>query len=523
MTGHRVLRSAAVVSAGTALSRVLGLVREMLMAYYFGTSLAKSAFDVAFRFPNLFRRLFGEGALSAAFIPVFTRTLEEDGQAGADRLAGRTLTLLATVLGMVVVGGLVLTTVALSTMSLGERAAAVLPLLRIMLPYLLFICVAAFCMALLNSMRHFALPALTPVVLNLVWIGVLLWICPRFGDTPGTRITGVAWGILAAGAIQLAIQAPLLYRFGFRLPAAFGRGDPRVRHMLVLMGPAALGMGIHQLNLCVDGILALWAAPWAPAALTFAERLVYLPLGVFATAFGTVLLPTFSRQAVAENPDAMLATLQRSTRVLMLVMVPAAVGLMVLARPIVELLYAWRGGEFTAASSLLTARALVFYGPGLIVFSLAKLLVPVFYAVEDTRTPVRVGIAVVILNVVLNVTSVLALPTTYRHAGMAMATVICSGVNGLVLGRLLTRRFGSPGWGIIAGTTVRACLAAGAMGAVAAGAHRGVATLLADVAAPAKLVDLAALAAAIAAGIVTYGILVVCLCRNELRDLKRGG
>ncbi len=508
---RRILRSTAVVSLGTGVSRILGLVREILMAHYFGTSLAKSAFDVAFRIPNLFRRLFGEGALSAALVPVLTKTSEGEGKEAANRLIGQVMTLMGVVLLAIVAVGVLGISLALEHGTWGARFAAVLPLLRTLLPYTFFICLVALCMAILNSHHHFALPAFTPVVLNVVWIAVLLIVGSRTGDTPTERIHLVAWGIIIAGVVQLIIQVPGLWRLGLRPQLSFAWSDPKVRRVLLLMGPGALGMGIHQVNLFLDGVLALWAAEWAPAALTFAERLVYLPLGLFATALGTVLLPTFSRQAMYDDPAHMRRTFGAAVQNLMVVMVPAALGLMVLARPIVDLVYAWKGGEFGDLSGLLTGRALAFYAPGLVVFSLYKLLVPVFYALEDTRTPVKVGAIMVGLNLVLNVTFILTWPLEYKHAGLALATVLASGANCLCLAVILQKRIGPMGWRRLIDGLLRTVLAALGMAWVAMRVPEWTQHLGGVAAGEGKPAQLIGVLGAILVGVVVYGALLAVL------------
>ncbi len=514
----RLFKSVAVVAAGTGLSRLLGFVREMLMAYTFGTSLAKSAFDVAFRIPNLFRQLFGEGALSAAFVPVYTRTREREGDAAANRLAGRSLTLLGCVLLAITLAGIAILTLVLERVPTAPRAAAVLPLLRIMLPYAFFICVVALCTAVQTARHRFAVPALTPVILNVAWVLALLLVVPRFGATLQERVRGVAWAVLAAGALQLLAQVPALAACGGRPVLSFAWRDRAVRRVLALMGPAALGMGVHQVNVCVDGVLALWAAPWAPAALTFAERLIYLPLGVIATAMGTVLLPTFSGQAAQGRVSSMAETLRQAIRAVLLVMVPVATALLVFSSPVIELVYRWHGGQFGAESVGRTARALAFYAPGLVVFSLYKMLVPAFYALEDTRTPVRVGIWMVAANFVMNVTFVLTWPLEYKHAGLALATVISSALNAGILARLLRRRIGPLGWRPLLHTAARVLAAAALMALTARRVHALWGRAVGETG---KLTELGALLAAGLAGGVVYVLLTVWWCPEEWRRLRR--
>ncbi len=516
----KIFKHASTVSFFTGVSRILGLFREILMAQVFGTSLAKSAFDIAFKFPNLFRRLFGEGALSAAFVPVFSEVLKKEGKAAARQLAGKVLTLLATILVMITIGTIILITFAINNIELGEESAAVLPLLRIMFPYMIFICIVALCMGVLNANMKFALPAATPIILNLVWIGALFLLCPKFGPTLNEKIYGVAWGVLIAGVIQLAVQVPALVNCDMLPKLSFKWSDPNIRKVLILMGPAALGMGIHQINVLMDGFLAFWlVSTWAPAALTYAERLVYLPLGIFATALSTVLLPTFSNQAIALDRQSIRQTLADSTRGLMLVMIPAAAGLMVLTAPIIQLVF--ERGEFDTTSTLYTARALLFYAPGLIVFSLYKIITPAFYALKDTRTPVRIGIYAVIINLVLNIVFVLTWPEGHQHGGLALATVIASAINCIALGAILTKRIGNPGWLSIGWSFLKTSLAAILMAAAVILVHNVLKELFTLFSDATKLGQFLNVSTSITAGIAIYAVAALTICRSECKILRR--
>lgn len=501
---------------------MLGFVREMLMAVFFGTSLAKSAFDVAFTIPNLFRGLFGEGALAAAFVPVMSNILARGDREEANRFVSGAMTLLAVTLAVLVLAGMVLITVVIASgMDLGARAAAVLPLLRIMLPYTFFVCLVALCMAILNSYRHFAVPAVTPVVLNVVWIAALLFLSPRMGDTPEERIYGVSFGVLAAGVLQLAIQAPVLLRYGVRVRLCFAWRDTHLRKMLLLMAPAALGMGVHQVNICVDRLLALWAAPWAPAALTFSERLVYLPLGIFATALGTVLLPVFSERAAVRDYARIRTLLAGAASNLMLIMIPVSVGLVAMALPIVRLAFLWKGGQFDDQSAIQTARALGFYAPGLVVFGLYKMLVPAFYALHDTLTPVRVGVWMVGLNFALNVLFVATWPADYKHAGLACATVISSAVNGMALAWMLRKRIGEVGWPAVAMTCLKSVVASLVMAAAVLPLYGRLCRMADTAGLEGKAADLSILGVSALAGALVYAGLVVWLCPTEIRRMRR--
>jgi len=520
MTEHNILRSSHIVSALTALSRVTGLAREMLMAHYFGTSLAKSAFDVAFRIPNLFRNLLGEGALSAAFVPVFSESIEREGAGKAHDMAGRMMTLLGVALAVIVLVGVLLVTAVIAFVPLGEKAAAVLPLLRIMLPYAFFICLVALGMAVLNSFHRFALAAFTPVLMNVTMILTLVFICPWYGKGVWDRIYVAAWGVIGAGALQFMCQIPALAKVGFRPGVSFAwRHDERIRKVLQRMAPVALGLGVFQVNVAVDSVLALIIAGWAAAALNYAQEIVYLPLALFGTAMGTVLLPTFSRHVARNETGEILQTINLAMRNLILLMVPASVGLLVLATPIVQLIFASKSGHFTADSTFYTARAVAFFAPGLVFFGVYKILVPVFYAFKDTRTPVRIGVAVVALNFALNVISVITLPLYFKHAGMALSTVIASIVNCVVLGYILHKRLGSPGWGRIARAAGGAVAASAIMGVAVFYAYAWLEAAVARTGWGMKTGQIAAVAGSVVVGLLVYGLLASVLCRQEVHDL----
>jgi putative peptidoglycan lipid II flippase len=252
------------------------------------------------------------------------------------------------------------------------------------------------------------------------------------------RALWMAWAVLLAGVLQLTAQLPVLRRLGYQPPPRIRPLGPGVRDVLTRMGPAALGAAVTQINVLLDRILALWAGEYGPAALSFSERLIYLPLGLFATALGTILLPEFSGQAHRKDTEGMTRTLSQSLRGILFLMLPASLGLAALAGPIVRLVYA--RGEFDDLSVLLTARALVCYAPGLVIFSLVKVLVPVFYAHGNTRTPVRIGIAAVGGNILLNILFILLLPEGWKHAGLALGTVISETAQVLVLAGVMHRR-----------------------------------------------------------------------------------
>jgi putative peptidoglycan lipid II flippase len=327
-------------------------------------------------------------------------------------------------------------------------------------------------------------------------------VCPRFGASLEEQIRGLAWGVFAAGLLQMLFQVPALMRRGYRPGILFDLSDPRVARVLRLMGPAALGSAVTQVNVMINSLLAAWIGPWAPAALFYAERLLYFPQGLLATAVSTVLLPVLSGHAAAAKRAEMLAAINHAVRTLLFVMVPAAVGLFVMARPITQMLFEWK--RFDARSTELTSIALQFYAFGLMVFCLAKVFVPAFYAMKDTRTPVRIALASVALNFTLNVAFILTWPLYLKHAGLAFAMVLSESFNGVTLGFLLHRRLGSPGWGQIVGCAARGLAASAVMAAVLLVLLPVVAGGLAKLGLAAKLVQIISVLGTILAGAASY-------------------
>jgi len=499
---RRLIRSAGVVSALTSISRVLGFVRDVLLAGALGTSAAMSAFVIAYRLPNLFRALFGEGALSAAFIPVFVESRQRSGDAEAWRLARSVFTLLAMVLTALVGLGILVATVALSRPSLDEAHRLTWSLFRIMVPYLLFICMAAVSMGALNAFDRFAVPAATPWVLNLVEIVTLLWICPRLGPRPEQQVYGVAWSVVVAGVLQWAIQVPQMLCLGADLRPGFELRDPRLLRVLALMAPAAVGRAVSQFNVFFATMLAASIGRWAAAALYFSERLIYLPQGVFATALGTVLLPHFSRHGARHDMDGLRRAVSDAIRLILFGMLPAATGLFALAEPIVRMSFEWR--QFDAHSTLLTVRCLRVYCFGLLFFGLGKVVVPAFYGMQDTRTPVRIGVFAVLANLVMSLTFRATWPLEWRHAGLAYAVVASEALNVLVLAVILERRIGPPDWAAIGRSFARIAPACAALAAAAIMAHSLAARELSRMGVPLKLTQIVSVIAGLAAGIGAY-------------------
>ena len=506
----------------TAISRVAGLVREILMAKYFGTSVWKSAFNIAFQMPNLFRRLLGEGALSAAFVPVFTDTVHgPGGLAEANRLAARVAGLLVAILTAITALGILLA-LALQYWCVppGSRWAAILPLLRIMLGYAPLICLAALAMGILNALRSFAVPALAPVFLNLLMIGAIAGVCPLVADDPRLRIEIVAWSVLVAGFAQVAVQLPSLTRRGVRLQLLGGwRTDPGIRRIFQAMAPMVFGVSVFQINTAMDGVIALWAAPWAPAALGYAETIAYLPLGLIGTAFSTVLLPTFSRQVTENDHDSVRATVEHALRSSLLITAPVVVAPLVLALPIIRLLYIVPHGEFTEQDAVWTMRALAVYAPGILFFSIQKVLTPVFYALKDTRTPTRVAVWGVTMNFAMNIAFVLTWPQGWKHVGLMASTVLVSIINSVTLWRALHLRTGAPHLDAVLPTIIGVTAAMLGMGFAAWESHIWLTAALRQTIHAVKILQLLALAGAglLSGGV--YLLIVHLLCRSALRDV----
>ncbi len=434
-----IARNAVVVGLMTLLSRVGGLVREQLLAGFFGTSVLKSAYDVAYTFPNLFRRLFGEGALSAALIPIYTETLENEGKEEADRLAAGVSGAMFAFLSLLSVLGIVATFPIAKCLTDDSRWMHILPLLRIMLPYAPLICLAALIMGVLNSLKSFAVSAFAPAMQNFVCIIAIACVCPFLPAEGEIRIKAVAWSILVSGIVQVAIQLPVLAKHGVPRKLIFNAWhDAKVQRVFRLMMPMALAAGVVQVNLLLDRYLAMWAGKWGPSALGYADRLVYFPLAIFGTAFATALLPALSKSAADEDFDGFSGDFNRSMASMCALMLPSAAGLLALAKPITSLVFEM--GQFDATSTARTSNALLAYSAGLLAFGIAKLAPQAFYAVQDSKTPVKIGMACVGLNFALNVFFVFVLPQELKPIGIAIATSISSTVQCIAMLYVLSHR-----------------------------------------------------------------------------------
>jgi len=461
--------SARVVGALTLASRILGLIRDKLCAYYFGIGGAFGAFVVAFTIPNLFRRLFGEGALSAAFVPAFSDEVHRKGKAEAWRLFSGTLATLALVLGAIWVAGEIILAVLGAVGRTGAGGASfqtTVHLTAIMLPYMWFICLVALCMGALNALGHFAIPALAPVVLNIVWIGSLVVIVPRVKGGLGAKITAVAIAIVVGGVAQLALQVPVLLKRGWR-PATNLKASlshPGIRGIALAMAPVAVGIAIRQLNVLCDRLIAIMVVPdGGPSTLFFADRLAQFPLSLVGVSMGVAALAILSRLWAAGDVEKMRDVLARGLRVVLFLAIPAAVGLAVMREPIIELLF--QDGRFTAEATGRTSWTVLAYCVGIWAFCANQVLVRAFYAAKDTRTPVKLAVWIVVLNLALNLTLV----WRFREAGLALATSLASIVQFAALSVLVEKRTGRIDWRGISRCAAQATLFAGVMGAACYG------------------------------------------------------
>jgi len=508
----RVVKAAWVVGLATLLSRVFGFVRDVVVAGFFGAGLATDAFFVAFRIPNLLRRLFAEGSLTIAFIPVFTEYLKKRSKAEAIELASVAFTLLSAILALVSVAGILLSPWIVMVMAPGfvdvpDKYELTVFLTRLMFPYIFFISLVALCMGILNSLRHFAAPALAPVILNICMIASVFALRGLFAEP----ILSLAVGVMAGGILQLAMQFPFLLKMGARLRPNFHFNHPGVRRIGLLMLPAVFGAAVYQANVFIGTILASLLPGGSVSYLYYADRVVELPLGVFAIAVGTAALPSFSEQAADRDYEKLKETISFSLRVILFVTIPAMVALIILRVPIISVLF--QRGQFGVASTIPTAQALLYYAVGLWAFSCIRVVVSAFYALQDTRTPVKVAVAALIVNVVMSV----ALMFPMKHNGLALATSIASAVNIGVLAVILGKRVGGflqkDFWASVFRTTV----ASGVMVVSIAAVYR----ILGWNSAAAFGERLLFLAVAITVGLAVFSVSSLILGGSEIKALLR--
>ncbi|HET9699607.1 MAG TPA: murein biosynthesis integral membrane protein MurJ [Burkholderiales bacterium] len=438
------LKALATVSSLTLLSRITGFVRDVLIARIFGAGLATDAFFVAFKIPKLLRRLFGEGAFSQAFVPILAEYRNRRGPEDTRHLVDHVSGLLALALFVVTVIGVVAAPVIVYISAPGfaarpEKFELTVLLLRVTFPYIFFISLVALASGILNTWSRFSVPAFTPVLLNLSFIGSALWLAPRL-ETP---VLALAWAVFLGGVVQLAFQVPFLTRIGMLPRFRLDLKDEGVWRILRQMGTAAFGVSISQISLVINNIFASFLVTGSVSWLYYADRLMEFPSGLLGAALGTILLPSLARHHADNSPAEFSRLLDWGLRLTFLLTVPAALALAILAVPLLSTLF--QHGEFSAHDVLMTRQALVAYSVGLLGLILVKVLAPGFYARQDIRTPVRIALITLAATQLMN----LAFIWQLRHAGLALAIGLGACLNAGLLFRKLRQQAiyqPQPGW-----------------------------------------------------------------------------
>lgn len=458
----QIVRAAGVLGAATIISRIMGMVRDMMVARLFGAGFATDAFVAAFQIPNMLRRFFAEGALTSAFVPTFSECYTKKGTAEAREVANICFTLLIIVMAVVTLLGMLFSPQIVHCMFPGFREfpsklELTILLNRLMFPYIFFISLVALCMGILNTVRHFFTPAISTIFLNISMI-LCAWLLHDRFQVP---ITALAVGVLVGGVIQLLLQLPVLWRKGFPIHPRFAFGHPAVRRIVLLMGPSIFGVGVYYLNITVGNILASFLPQGSVSYLYYAQRLFEFPQGIFIVSVAQAVLPSLSRQAAEGDMTAMKESLVFGLRLTLFITIPATVGLLVCATPIFSLLF--MVGEFDFAKAQNCAQALAAYSTGLSLVALVRVLVPAFYALKDTRTPVVTAFVAFLLNVLFS----LLLMGPLKHAGLALASSLSALANFSLLAWLLRRKIGPFGGRAIASAGLKALAASLPMGIVA--------------------------------------------------------
>ena len=462
----RLARSAGLISLAILASRLLGVARESVLASYFGASAPMDAYNVAFRIPNLLRDLFAEGAMTSAFVPAFTRVLQQRGREEAWRLGNLVINALLVITGTLAILGMVFAApitalIAPKFAQVPGKLELTTLLTQVMLPFLTTVAVAVAMMGMLNSLHRFFIPSLSPAMFNVATILCTVTLVPILRKLEWPPILAIGIGTLLGGLGQMAIQWPVLRREGFRYRPVLDFKDPELRRILRMMGPGTLGVAAVNINVLVNTYLAA-AQQGAVSWLGYAFRLMYLPIGLFGVSIATAALPDLSRHASNGDDAAIRRAVSSAIRLMLMLNVPAMIGLIVLAEPIVALLY--QRGHFTDADTQATAAALRFYAPGLIGYSIVRIASPTFYSLGNSRTPVIVSVASVTVNLILNI----SLVRVMGFRGLALGTAIAALFNALALLWLLRGRLHGIEGGRVTVAFLKISGAAVVMGVVAA-------------------------------------------------------
>ncbi len=456
----KITKSIGSVSSATLISRILGYVRDMVVASRFGSGWVADTFYLAFRIPNLLRDLLGEGSLSSGFIPVFNECLVKKGKNEAASLYSACIGIMLIILSGVTLLGMIFAPAIVRVIAWGwwdkpEQIALAVTLTRIMFPFIAFISLSALAMGVLNSLQIFFVPAVAPMMLSVFEIAAVLWLVPLMK----VPVEGLAWGVLLGGSFQFLWQIPTLARNGFLNKLIF-QVTPEIKKIGLLIMPVAIGSGVRQLNVLVDQVCASFLQNGSVTALYYANRLYQLPLALFGISIATVALPAMSLSAAQNDLSQLKQTFSYSLRMIMFTLIPSTIGLIVLGQPIIKLLF--ERGFFSAQGTALTALALVYYALGLVFFAGAKIGAAAFYALQDTKTPVKIAIAAMFINTILNV----ILMQFLYVGGLALATTISAAFNMAALVYILRQRIGPLGARQIWASLQKILLAAAVMGVV---------------------------------------------------------
>ncbi|MDD4957248.1 MAG: murein biosynthesis integral membrane protein MurJ [Candidatus Omnitrophica bacterium] len=459
MSNRKLIKSTSIIGSATTASRILGFIRDIMLARFFGTNIFAQAFVVAFRLPNMLRDMVGEGATDAAIVPILTEYRHTRPEKEYWEAARVILNLMLMVLITLSVLGVLFSPVLVRLIAPGfvvtpEKFRITVDLTRWLFPYILFLGLVAYCKGVLSSFNYFTTPAFSPVILNMAMITSLVFLCPVYG------VKGIVAGVLGGGVLEVLIQVPPLVKRGFRLEGVFRIAHPIASRIGKLLLPRALGTAVYQMSVFVDTILASLSSvvgAGGVAALYYSNRLVQLPLAVFGISLATAVLPRLSREAATRDMNAFRDTVAFSLRTVFTIMMPAIFGLMILAEPMMRILF--QRGEFTAYSTGITSAALFYYSFGLFAYAGIKILVSAYYSMGDTKTPVKTASVSLLVNIVLN----LILMWPLKIGGLALATSIAAITNFIILYILLARRIGDPGTKGLALATMKMLLAAGVM------------------------------------------------------------
>lgn len=504
-----IAKSAGVVSAMTLVSRILGLVRDISFAYFFGAVTSADAFFVAFRIPNLLRKMVGEGAMSSSFVPVFTSYHAKYGDAEAKKVSDITFTYLLIVLVVLSVLGVVFSKQLIELFAPGfeidpQKFGLTVTLNRIMFPFILFISIAALCMGILNSLKRFFIPALSPIILNIAIITFIL-----IANHGRHAILIVATGVLIGAALELVPQLLLMRKKGFLFSFNFDYTHPALKETLFLFLPMMFGAAVYQLNVFISNVLASFLKTGSISYLYYASRLFEFPQGIFAVSLAIAVLPAMSRDTATAGLSRLKDSLSFSLRLLNFVTLPATAGLIILSRPIIMVLF--HRGSFSTSDAVAVSSALIFYAIGLWAVAFSRVITQAFYAMKDAKTPVVIAFFTVVINLLLSAW----LMNSMEYRGLALATSIAAYFNIIYLLFALRRKIGTIGLRKIAGSFFKACAGSAVMAAAVAIPFKGIILLHAHYS-PLRLAFLLLLA--ILTGIAVYAAVSYVLKAEELHD-----